>query len=135
MPLSVILSDTLYLRLFIRSLFALTGTNADYISVDVAPEELAARFGDTLSKLDGFNVTIPHKSAVIPLLDKICGKAEICGSVNTVKTGAENLGFTTDGAGFLKAVENAGVNIGGRTLILGAGGAASHYMRMRRKGL
>lgn len=107
-----------------KMLFELTGTNADYVAIDVPPDSLEESFKNTLSKLDGFNVTIPHKSAVIPLLDKICGKAERCGSVNTVKTGTENLGFTTDADGFLKAIENAGVTLGGRVLILGAGGAA-----------
>lgn len=107
-----------------KMLFELSGTNADYIALDIAPDELPARFEDTLSKLDGFNVTIPHKSAIIPLLDKTCGRAERCGSVNTVKIGEENVGHTTDADGFLKAIEYAGVKLGGNVLILGAGGAA-----------
>ena len=52
--------------------------------LDIAPENLEYEFKNTLSKLDGFNITIPHKQAVIPFLDEIDAKAEMYGSVNTV---------------------------------------------------
>lgn len=106
-------------------LFELSGVNAEYGVLDIAPENLKQEFESTLKKLDGFNVTIPHKPAIIPLLDKIDPKAKMYGSVNTVsvKDGAAT-GYTTDPDGFLKALEAAGITIGGRVVILGCGGVA-----------
>ena len=79
----------------------------------------------TLSKLDGFNITIPHKQAVIPFLDEIDAKAEMYGSVNTVsnKNGISK-GYTTDPDGFLKALDAAGIMLNGRIVIIGCGGVA-----------
>ena len=44
-----------------KRLFEIAGVDADYTKIDVAPESLGEEFKNTLSKLDGFNVTIPHK--------------------------------------------------------------------------
>ena len=105
-------------------LFSLRGTDADYTAKDVPPEELAGSVA-RLRAFRGFNVTIPHKHAILPLLDGVSEKAAASGSANTVKN--ENgrlLGFTTDGEGFRRTVEAAGFGIGGKTAVLGAGGAA-----------
>jgi len=74
----------------------------------------------------GFNVTIPHKVAVIPRLDGLDPLAERIGAVNTVvNNGGELRGFNTDGAGFLQALLEKGVEPRGRNVvILGAGGAS-----------
>ncbi|HUT52877.1 MAG TPA: shikimate dehydrogenase [bacterium] len=74
----------------------------------------------------GVSVTIPHKVAVIPLLDKLDPVAEWIGSVNTiVNNDGELTGMNTDGAGAMKALGDAGVELKGkRVLILGSGGAA-----------
>ncbi len=105
-------------------LFKLSGTHAGYRLEDVSPERLAASL-PRLREYDGFNVTIPHKQAVIPLLDAIDPKAAAAGSVNTVKNeGGRLTGFTTDGEGFRRALESAGVPLGGNVAVLGAGGAA-----------
>jgi len=105
-----------------RRLFALSGYQPEYTVLDV-PDLPAAM--DTLRGMDGFNITIPHKSAIVPLLDAVDEKAALFGSVNTVK--AENgrlQGFTTDGIGCRKALLRCGLDFGGRMLILGRGGAA-----------
>ena len=108
-----------------KRLFDLAGVDAEYTKLDIAPEALAAEYERTLSKLDGFNVTIPHKQSVIPLLDSLDGKAEMYGSVNTVANkDGKHTGFTTDGDGFINAVEAAGIPLDGRIMILGCGGAA-----------
>lgn len=105
-------------------LFALCGARAVYGMEDVPPQELAA-FAPRLRGLDGFNVTIPHKRAIIPLLDFCDEKAAEFGSVNTVKNeGGRLTGHTTDGDGFRRALDAAGVALGGRVVVLGAGGAA-----------
>ncbi|WP_298437736.1 shikimate dehydrogenase [Geobacter sp.] len=75
----------------------------------------------------GFNVTIPHKSAVIPYLDRLSPDAALIGAVNTVKREGDDLvGYNTDGVGFLKSLrEDLGVDpSGANILLLGAGGAA-----------
>lgn len=110
---------------FIHShLFSLCGVPARYGVLEISPGELAARIPE-LRLLDGFNITIPHKRAIIPFLDALDQKAEAFGSVNTVKNENGRLtGYTTDGEGFVLALRAAGVKPDGRTAILGAGGAA-----------
>lgn len=104
-------------------LFHLSGKEAAYRLWDIAPEELP-RKRDELRRLSGFNVTIPHKIEVIGLLDRLDSKAELYHSVNTVKCGEECVGFNTDANGFLRALEAAGMPLGGRVVLCGAGGVA-----------
>lgn len=105
-------------------LFALNGRADRYGVLDIPPEELAQRM-ETLSSLPGFNITIPHKQSIIPYLDAVEEKAACFGSVNTVKNENGRLtGYTTDGAGFRRALQAAGKSLAGRIVILGAGGAA-----------
>ena len=104
--------------------FALARADARYGKEDVPPERLADSI-PRLRGLDGFNITIPHKRAIIPLLDALDPKAAEAGSVNTVKNdGGRLTGFTTDGEGFRLALESAGVPLAGNVAVLGAGGAA-----------
>jgi shikimate dehydrogenase len=74
-----------------------------------------------LGELDGFNVTIPFKSAVMPFLHSVEGVAKEYGSVNTVRS-SDRSGRTTDPTGFLRALDAAGIALGGEAAILGAGG-------------
>ncbi len=108
-----------------KKLFALAGIDADYTYIDIPPESLAAEYAAVLKGLDGYNVTIPHKQAIIPLLDSTDERAAMYGSVNTVdnKNGTSR-GYTTDPDGFIKALETAGIDLDGRIMILGCGGAA-----------
>ena len=105
-----------------EKLFALSGFSPEYTVLDVA--ELSGAM-ERLRMLDGFNITIPHKTAILPLLDRLDAKARLFGSVNTVKNEAGVLsGYTTDGPGCRAALETAGVPLAGRLLLLGRGGAA-----------
>lgn len=106
-------------------LFALSGIEAEYTKLDIAPEDLKSSYDSVLSKLDGYNITIPHKQNIIPLIDKIDSKAKMYGSVNTVanKDGVAT-GYTTDPDGFLKALKAAQITINGRVVIVGCGGVA-----------
>jgi shikimate dehydrogenase len=74
----------------------------------------------------GFNVTIPHKVAVMTYLDEIDPLAKDIGAVNTVVNRDGRLvGYNTDGLGGLKALEEADVTLTGKKVVLlGAGGAA-----------
>ena len=76
--------------------------------------------------LRGCSVTIPHKLAVIPWLDRLDEVAGWIGSVNTiVNDHGVLLGMNTDGAGAVKALTDGGVELAGkRVLVLGSGGAA-----------
>lgn len=106
-------------------LFALSGIDAEYTKLDIAPENLSEEYKKTLSKLDGYNITIPHKQNIIPLIDEIDNKAKMYGSVNTVanRDGIAK-GYTTDPDGFLKALDASGIVLAGRVVILGCGGVA-----------
>lgn len=108
-----------------KRLFELSNIDAEYGIIDIAPENLSSEYENTLKKLDGFNITIPHKQAIIPFIDKIDPKAKMYGSVNTIhnKNGIAT-GYTTDPDGFLKALESANIVIDGRVVILGCGGVA-----------
>jgi shikimate dehydrogenase len=74
----------------------------------------------------GLNVTIPHKVAVIPLLDEIDSLSENLAAVNTiVNIGGCLKGYNTDASGFWRALQSEDINPAGKkTVILGAGGAA-----------
>jgi shikimate dehydrogenase len=77
-------------------------------------------------KMAGMNVTHPHKIKILSLLDGLDESAELVGAVNTVKNNRGKLiGYNTDGAGAVRALESeAGELAGHRVLLLGAGGAA-----------
>ena len=107
-----------------EQLFRLTGEDADYSVFDIPPEELPEKEKEILSHLDGYNVTIPNKRAILPLLDEIDGKAKLYGSVNTVKNGTVKTGSSTDPVGFVTALKSDGISLSGRVLILGAGGVS-----------
>jgi len=77
--------------------------------------------------MQGINLTIPHKVAVLPHLDEIAPDAALIGAVNTVRRAGDRLiGENTDGKGFLRGLrEKGGVDPKGkRAVVLGAGGAA-----------
>ncbi|MFI5295428.1 MAG: shikimate dehydrogenase [Thermodesulfovibrionales bacterium] len=74
----------------------------------------------------GVNVTVPHKEAVIPFLDEVNEEASFIGAVNTVVNREERLtGYNTDGRGFMRSLEENGIGIAGKSvLVVGAGGAS-----------
>ncbi len=106
-----------------EKLFKLDDIEATYTALDI--EDLSKDYESTLKKLDGYNVTIPHKLSIINKLDKISEKAKLTGSVNTVKNGLVSEGFTTDGFGFVSAVKaKCDGRIPKDVLIFGYGGAS-----------
>lgn len=97
-----------------------------YVSIDVAPSELAAAVG-ALRTLHaaGFHVTIPHKVAALDHVDRLTPAAEAVAAVNCVRRdGDELVGDNTDGRGFLASLEALRAVRGARLLVIGAGGAA-----------
>ena len=120
------LSHSLSPLMFNRTFKALR-LDCSYVSFEVPPEQLqAAVEGAKALGFAGFNVTMPHKVAIVPLLDKVSNEASEIGSVNTVVRRATGLeGHNTDGEGALRALRVSGFEPRkSKTLIIGAGGAA-----------
>ncbi len=115
--LSPVIHNSLYRRLEL---------NRAYLSLEIPIKELGAAVGLLKRNFGGFNVTIPHKEAIIPYLDELEENAEIYGAVNTVRVERGRLkGYNTDGYGFVKSLEAANISLAGaRVLVVGAGGAA-----------
>jgi shikimate dehydrogenase len=103
------------------------GLDYVYVPFHVRPEELGKAIdGMRAFNMRGLNVTIPHKVAVIPFLDKLDALAEKIGAVNTIANDNGVLtGYNTDATGFLRALLEKGIEPKGKkALILGAGGAS-----------
>lgn len=101
--------------------------DASYRAVALPQERLKSFFsGFRVGGFDGVNVTIPHKAAVIPLLDEIDPKAEVINAVNCInRVGNVLTGYNTDVLGFDYSLRQNGVTIDGAEFaILGAGGSA-----------
>ncbi|KRF60749.1 shikimate dehydrogenase [Peribacillus butanolivorans] len=101
---------------------------AVYHHFHVKPESLIeAVQGMKALGVAGFNITIPHKTTVIPLLDEVDELALAIGAVNTViNENGRFIGYNTDGIGFYKSLcdEISGDIKAKKTLVIGAGGAA-----------
>ena len=97
-----------------------------YLSIEVAPEGLAdAVAGAKAMGFVGFNCTIPHKVAVIPLLDGLGDSAALMGAVNcVVRRGDQWIGENTDGKGFVESLSLRFDPVGKKVVLFGAGGAA-----------
>lgn len=108
--------------------FAALGIEARYEALDVP----SAALPDALARLAepdcyGANVTVPHKVAVMALLEVLTPEAQAVGAVNTlIQHQGRLVGHNTDASGFLRALrEDAGFEpAGALACVLGAGGAA-----------
>jgi len=115
------------------------GIDGSYEAVDVAPDALGAFFaGFDDAGWVGGNVTVPHKTAVIPHLRHIDEAARAIGAVNTIwREGGDLVGGNTDAAGFLGNLDELAPGWDAetkRTVVLGAGGAARavvHGLKLR----
>lgn len=107
--------------------FRAAGADWTMVALEVAEGQGAAAVdaARTLG-LGGLMVTMPHKAAVIPALDRLTPGAAALGAVNSIsRRGDELVGDNTDGAGLVAALAAAGVAVAGRRCaVLGAGGAA-----------
>jgi len=102
------------------------GLNYVYLAFKVEDLEGAVRGIRALTSIRGISVTIPHKLAVLPYLDKVVPTAKNIGAVNTIASDNGVLtGHNTDASGALEALRAANaLPEGGRFLLLGSGGAA-----------
>jgi shikimate 5-dehydrogenase len=119
-PLGHSLSPNIHNRAF-------AATNLDFLFVKLPTHDVREFFENAGAiGIQGFCVTIPHKTAVIPFLDELTPEARRVGAVNTVSSvDGEWIGDNTDVHGVRVALASAGFDPTGRTVvILGAGGAA-----------
>lgn len=108
--------------------FAAAGLDWVYVAFDVAPGAAGAAL-DAMRTLGiaGLSVTMPHKEDVAAAVDALDPAAAALRSANTVVREADGrlVGHSTDGAGFVASLAEAGVTVAGRrVVVLGAGGAA-----------
>lgn len=120
-PVEHSLSPTMH-----NAAFGAMGLDAVYAAFPVEDENLeAAVKGLFAAGVAGLNVTIPHKSAMLSVVDDLTPLAAGVGAVNTVYLDRGILkGDNTDVVGIMRAVARDGVRLDGRVVILGAGGAA-----------
>ena len=101
-------------------LFAMAGRKAEYTLTDIAPEHLLEK-EPFLRSLQGFNITIPHKMAVIPMVDRLDESARRYDSVNCVaNVDGKLVGYNTDCDGFTMSVKDYPMD--GKVLLIGCGG-------------
>jgi shikimate dehydrogenase len=107
--------------------FAALGVDAVYLAFDVLPERLMEVLGAMRDMgFGGANLTVPLKEIASRGLAKLDESAQRVGAVNAVQFAPDGMiGHNTDGAGFLKAVEEAfGEPVEGKSVfVLGTGGA------------
>ncbi|MBR2527953.1 MAG: shikimate dehydrogenase [Blautia sp.] len=104
------------------------GLDYVYLCFDVTEDTLpTAVDGLKACGIRGFNLTMPNKTAVIPLLDQLSPAAKLIGAVNTVVCEDGRLiGHNTDGIGCMRAAREEGLILAGKEItLLGAGGAAT----------
>lgn len=108
--------------------FGLLGLDYVYLAFDVTKDHLInAINGLKALNVRGFNLTMPHKTAMAALADELSPVSKLCMAVNTIVNDNGILkGYTTDGIGYMRAAAAAGHPLPGKVMtILGAGGAAS----------
>ncbi len=108
-----------------EAIFREMGIDADYRIIEIPREDFTREVPRLMAELDGFNVTIPYKQDVMPLLDTLDPMAGMIGAVNTVVCG-EKRGFNTDAAGFMGMLNHYGIvpRRSEYSYILGSGGTA-----------
>ena len=103
-------------------LFELRNREFEYVIREIKPDDLKDSSGE-LNAMAGYNITIPHKVAIIDCIDKLDKSAKRYNSVNCVdnKDGVLT-GYNTDCDGFLETVRSMGADLSGEVLLIGCGG-------------
>lgn len=108
--------------------FDALGMRSSYDLYPIPPDLLTEGLTELLEGgVKGLNVTVPHKTAVIPMMSGLDESARLAGAVNTIVSGkAGVVGFNTDSGGFSDSLDALGGPdvMGEKVLVLGAGGAA-----------
>lgn len=107
--------------------FAAAGLNFVYLAFPVPAAAVSGAVAGLRGLgIRGANITIPHKTAVMPFLDRIDDQARRIGAVNVIlNDGGRLTGCNTDAPGFLAALKCSGFEPSGKkAVVIGAGGAA-----------
>jgi shikimate dehydrogenase len=112
----------------IGAAFGYCQMDGEYNLYDVEEADLPEKVKSLIEAgLHGFNITIPHKSAVLPLVHELAPEAQLIGAINTVQIKPNQLvGYNTDAIGFRRALESLAKRDlkNSSALILGTGGSA-----------
>lgn len=111
-------------------LFSSMGLDQVLVPFHVSPSDLERVVNGLrgIKSLDGFIVTVPHKTAIVDLCDSVSEAARLVGAVNVVTRTCDGKlhGEILDGEGFVSGLRQAGIELEGRAVYLaGAGGAAN----------
>ena len=103
--------------------FAREGIDAEFClyPLDKGEWTKGERLKELLDSLDGFNVTMPYKQAIIPYLERLDETAQAVGAVNVVH---EGVGYNTDCIGFMESIRPLLRATDRQALVLGTGGAS-----------
>ena len=101
--------------------FAREGIDAEYSMHPMKIEDLRLKIDDLLDTLDGMNVTIPYKQAVIPFLERLDETAQAIGAVNVIH---QRVGYNTDCLGFIDSIRPLLRKEDKKALVFGTGGAS-----------
>lgn len=103
------------------------GIKGAYVPFNVAPGNIGKALESMkILNIDGANVAVPYKEAVVPHLDILSEGANIIGAINTIVRNGDKLkGYNTNAIGLMDALNNAGFDVENKSaLVFGTGGAA-----------
>ena len=112
-------------RGFFTEKFARESIDAQYLNFEIPDANMLREVLRDNPELKGLNVTLPHKQAVIPLLDELSDEAKEIGAVNVIRVRDGKLkGFNSDIIGFTESIKPLLQPWHKKALILGTGGAS-----------
>ncbi len=112
-------------RGFFTEKFAREGIDAEYVNFEIPDASMLLDVIRDNPELRGLNVTLPHKQAVIPLLDELSDEAKEIGAVNVIRVRDGKLkGFNSDIIGFTESIKPLLQPWHKKALVLGTGGAS-----------
>lgn len=118
-------------RAFFNNKFADEGIDAEYLNFEIPSAEMLLQVIEDHPSLRGLNVTLPHKQAVIPLLDELSDEARAIGAVNVIRITRDTSssrphlkGFNSDIIGFMESIRPLLQPHHKKALVLGTGGAS-----------
>lgn len=112
-------------RGFFTEKFAREGIDAEYVNFEIPDASMLLDVIRDNPELRGLNVTLPHKQAVIPLLDELSDEAREIGAVNVIRVRDGKLkGFNSDIIGFTESIKPLLQPWHKKALVLGTGGAS-----------
>lgn len=110
---------------FFTEKFACESIDAQYLNFEIPDVAMLPDVLRNNPELRGLNVTLPHKQAVIPLLDELSEEAKEIGAVNVIRVRNGKLkGFNSDIIGFTNSIKPLLMPHHKKALILGTGGAS-----------